>query len=124
MFRKQAKPRRLTPSELESLKQFANCEITLDKLLGRITGTKIDFGSAARTLTSHYVVPEPGIQIGLGHIRKAKEKLPSNDLTNWATMILLNDAYVWEGADEDEVADKLHELSLPQIFSSRPKHPE
>jgi len=41
----------------------------------------------------------------------------SNDLMQWATMILLNDAYDWEGPNEDEVAERLHELSMPQIFT-------
>jgi len=102
--------------------QFANCEISLEELLARLHGMiEIDFGPTERRLTSHYLVPIPGIRIELSHIRTAISKnatgeISNEGLKNWATMLLLADAYECEGPDEEKIADKLHELSLPQIF--------
>jgi hypothetical protein len=91
-------------------------------LHGRI---EILFDTDPRSLTSSFLPAEPGIRIELNHIDRAKSKnsagrLSNEDLMLWATMIRLNDAYVWDGPEEDEIVDRLDELSLPQIFLQRP----
>jgi hypothetical protein len=122
VFSKRKEPRQLNPDELKLLAQFANCEISLDELLGCTRGMiEIDFGPSKRSLISHYLLPTPGIRINLIHIENAISKytsreISSDDLKHWATMLLLNEAYEWEGPNEEEIADKLHELSLPQVF--------
>ena len=94
-----------------------------------ITGLngKLDifFDTDVRSLKLSLLPTEPGIRIELNHIARAKSKNLAGELSNealmhWATMILLNDAYVWDGPDEAEIVDRLDELSLPQIFLKRP----
>jgi hypothetical protein len=43
--------------------------------------------------------------------------LSERELVRWATMLLLNDAYVWgsENGGEEEIADALNDLSLRGI---------
>jgi hypothetical protein len=94
----------------------------LEGLRGRI---QINFDSDVRGLKSNFLPAEPGIRIGLSHIDRAKSKNSAGDLSNedlmqWATVILLNDAYVWDGSEGDAVSDRLSDLSLPQIFLKRP----
>ncbi|HTU49754.1 MAG TPA: hypothetical protein VMF56_04120 [Acidobacteriaceae bacterium] len=77
---------------------------------------KLEFGSEKRTLTSYFLVSEPGIRIEKEHIRRAMEKrrtgeISDDELYRWAIMVLLNDAYLWEGLDEDEIVDALHNLA-------------
>ena len=126
-FLSRSKPRQPNSKERDLLIRFANCELSLAQLIeGLRSRIEINFGSAVRGLKSNFLPAEPGIRIGLNHIDRAKSKnaageLSNEDLIHWATMILLNDAYVWDGPEEDEVADKLHELSMPQFFL---KHPD
>jgi hypothetical protein len=62
-------------------------------------------------------MPEPGIVITREHIANALERkrfglITERDLVVWATVLLLNDAYVWDAADEDLIADWLNDISL------------
>ena len=129
MFFRKKKPRHLTPDERHALVQFACCEINLESLIARLGGLiEIHFEPKERRLTSHFLTPIPGIQIDVGHIQNAisrarHHEISSTDLQNWATMILLNDAYEWEGPDADKIADRLNKLSMPLIFLPPSKAP-
>jgi hypothetical protein len=75
-----------------------------------------DFRDQERKLTTRYGTPRPGVRIESKHIRAAMDKhalgqISTEQLADWATMLLLNDAYDWEGPDEDEIADLLNDLS-------------
>jgi len=126
LFSRNKKARQPNTRERNLLTQFANCEISLAELIAGLSGMiEIDFGVTERRLKSHFQAAEPGIRIDLSEIEKAKSKNSTGELSNeglkdWATMILLNDAYLWEGPDEEEIANRLHELSLPQIFLKTP----
>jgi hypothetical protein len=37
--------------------------------------------------------------------------MTTEQLADWVTMLLLNDAYQWDGKDKDEIAELLHEVS-------------
>ena len=134
--------RHLTEDERETLAQFARLEISLQELKNRLAGMlEIDFRHvevpgieetsrftteqviepqqpmAERKLTSYFLLPQPGIRIEKWHIKNAldkhsREEITDNELGDWATMLLLNEAYDWEGPDEDEIAEMLNELSL------------
>jgi hypothetical protein len=112
----------MNPNEREQLARFANCQIGLHELAASLRGMiEIDFGPSVRSVTSHFLVSEPGIRIEPRHIVNAISKcmsgeISSEELKHWATMIRLNDAYEWVGPDEEEIADRLDELSMPQIF--------
>jgi hypothetical protein len=62
-------------------------------------------------------VPEPGILITREHIQNALERkrfglITESDLVLWATVLLMNDAYALDPADEDLIADWLNDISF------------
>jgi len=70
-----------------------------------------------RTAICHFHLPEPGIVITRAHIANALEKkrmeiISERDLVYWATILLLNDAYVLDPGDEDLIAEWLNDMSL------------
>lgn len=38
--------------------------------------------------------------------------MSTEQLADWATMLLLNDAYDWQGPEEEQIADWLNEISM------------
>jgi hypothetical protein len=96
---KRKQPRQPSSEELALLDQFANCAIGLNELLAGLYGAiEINSDEDVRSLISNFLVAEPGI--------------------------LLCDAYIWDEADGDEIADKLHKLSLPQVFLRPEERPD
>ena len=117
----------LTPNQLEALRKFAMLEIDEKELQRRLAGVfEIHFEplpvAAAgrhqrRTVRGAFRVPEPGIVISREHISNALERkrfglISERDLVHWATIILLNDAYVFDPGDEDLIAEWLNDISL------------
>ncbi|HEY9126524.1 MAG TPA: hypothetical protein VIM62_05315 [Acidobacteriaceae bacterium] len=116
----------LTSEQLEVMRRFALFEASLDELrssLGRLF--EIDFEhkdysggeSWFRTASTGFRVPEPGIVITREHIVNALERkrfdlVTERDLARWATMLLMNDAYSLDPADEDLIADWLNDISF------------
>jgi hypothetical protein len=117
----------LTPNQLEALRQFAWLEIREEELQRRLAGVfEVHFealhASAAgrhqrRAVHGAFRMPEPGIEITREHIsnaleRKRTELITERELVHWATILLLNDAYVLAPGDEDLIADWLNDISL------------
>ena len=112
------KPRPLTRRELAALGKFGRLEITLEDLRQVLEEVlQFDFKGSERRLSSHFLVPSPGVRIEQEHVRRAmdkhaREEISTNQLADWATMLLLNDAYDWEGPDEEKIATWLNEISM------------
>lgn len=110
-------PRQPTNQEREALAQFARLDISLDDLCGRLREMlTIDFGSKERRLTSHFLPAEPGIQVEKQHVQHAldqrtKGMISARQLSDWAAMLIMNDAYDWQSLEEDKI-DQLNELAL------------
>jgi hypothetical protein len=117
----------LTPNQMEALRQFALLEIGEEELNRRLAGVfEIQFetlpAEAAgrhqqRAVRGGFRMPEPGIVIGREHISNALERkrfglISERELVHWATILLLNDAYVLDPGDEDLIADWLNDISL------------
>ncbi|HVU45841.1 MAG TPA: hypothetical protein VHD85_06940 [Terracidiphilus sp.] len=115
----------LTDGQLEALRKFALFEIGVDEMQRSLAGVfefdlepGIPVGfSLFRTAKTHFRVPEPGIVITREHIvnaleRKRFELITERDLVIWATVLLLNDAYVWDPGEEDLIADWLNDISV------------
>ena len=67
----------------------------------------------SRTRGSHRVEVHPG---RYRHIDKqARGEMTTQQLADWATMLLLNGAYRWD--DEDAIAEWLHDISS---FTTKP----
>ena len=120
-------PRQPTPAERELMAGFARMEVSLGELCDQLEGMlTVDFGKGVRRLTSQFLAAEPAIRIELCDIQHARNQnsggtVSDRELSEWAAMLLMNDAYGWEGTDEEEIADSLNQLSTPWLFgSSRP----
>lgn len=117
----------LTEDQLEVMRRFALFEIGLEEMKRSLAGVfEFNFEpkeqaaggiTERRTATGNFPIPEPGIVITREHISNALERkrfdlISERDLVAWATVLLLNDAYVWDPADEDLIAEWLNDISL------------
>ena len=120
-------PPPLTDAQLDVMRRFALLEIGVDEMRQSLAGVfDITFeakeesaGNITQRRTAHnrFPIPEPGIVITREHISNALERkrfglVCERDLVQWATILLLNDAYVFDPGDEDLIADWLNDISL------------
>lgn len=116
----------LTLEQLEVLRRFALFEATPEEVrtsLAGVFGINFEYKEHSkaepwfRTASTGFRVPEPGIVITREHIanaleRKRFELITERDLARWATMLLMNDAYSLDPADEDLIAEWLNDISF------------
>jgi len=117
----------LSEEQLEVLRRYALFEVGLHDMLASLAGAfDIDFednrenesaGTQRRSANNRFPIPEPGIVITREHIsnaleRKRFELVSERDLVYWATVLLLNDAYVFDPGDEDLIAEWLNDISV------------
>ena len=117
----------LTEEQLEVMRRFALLEISVDEMRRALAGVfEVNFApkeeaggvvTQRRTAHNRFPIPEPGITITREHISNALERkrfglITEQDLVQWATILLLNDAYVFDPGDEDLIAEWLNDISL------------
>lgn len=117
----------LTDEQMDVLRRYALFEVGLDEMLRSMEGAfDINFdlkeGSGAsmtqrRSANNRFPIPEPGIVITREHISNALERkrfglISERDMVYWATVLLLNDAYVFDPGDEDLIAEWLNDISF------------
>jgi hypothetical protein len=117
----------LTEAQLEVMRRFALLEIGVEEMRSALAGIfDVHFeakeeadGRVTQRRTAHnrFPIPEPGIVINREHISNALERrrfgiVSERDLVHWATILLLNDAYVFDPGDEDLIAEWLNDISL------------
>jgi len=120
-------PQALTPEQLWVLERFLSLDISLAELRCALEGAfEIEFKQPRRDATglarqtkvmSRFRLPEPGIVITREHVanalnRKRRDEITERDLVQWATVLLLNDAYVLDPGDEDLIAEWLNDISV------------
>ena len=116
------KPHKLTPEELQLFARFIRFEVTRSELLATVRGVfTFDFTPAVRRSECNFAPPAPGVRVTLSDIDNAtafhaQGRISTDDLTQWATLLLHCDAYDWEGPEENEIAGRLNDLSMPQLF--------
>ena len=104
--------------ERKALEQFVRLEISLEELTRALSKVMaLTFAEDERRLATHFALPEPGVRVSMEHIHNAmakhtREETTTKELSEWAAMLLLNEAYDWQGPQEDEIADWLNEISL------------
>ena len=118
---------RLTDEQLDVLRRFASFEAGVAELLGSLAGVfEVEFAPRQqaeagltwrRTAAGHFRMPEPGIVIARSHIsnaldRKREGLISERDLVYWATILMVNDAYVLDPGDEDLIAEWLNDISF------------
>jgi len=112
---------------METLRRYALFEVGLDEMLRTMDGAfdisfdvKEQSGAGVtqrRWANNRFPIPEPGIVITREHISNALERkrfglISEKDLVYWATVLLLNDAYVFDPGDEDLIAEWLNDISF------------
>jgi hypothetical protein len=117
----------LSDEQMEVLRRYALFEVGLDEMVRSLNGAfdisfdgKEQAGAYAtqrRSANNRFPIPEPGIVITREHISNALERkrfglVTERDLVYWATVLLLNDAYVFDPGDEDLIAEWLNDISF------------
>ena len=109
------------PALMALLQDFASCELSLDCLREKIRGV-LGIGDAGRWLNLHSVCPEPEIRITLAHIEKAlgmrrRKVIGEDELVDWATTLLTNNLFFWDGKDARTISEWMTGISLDLIPS-------
>lgn len=117
----------LSDEQLDVLRRYALFEVGMEEMLHSMEGAfdfnfelKEDSASGLtqrRSANNRFPIPEPGIVITREHISNALERkrfglVSERDLVYWATILLLNDAYVFDPGDEDLIAEWLNDISF------------
>src|ERR1035441_6092976 len=103
---------------MEALRRFAALEIDVEALRTALIGVfEFELERSRRSSMTHFRMPEPGIAITRGHLSNALDKkrvgeISERELVYWATILLLNDAYVLDPGDEDLIAEWLNDISM------------
>lgn len=115
----------LTDAQLDVLRRFALFEAGMGELR-RTLSAVYDFDLELQTVggklqrrsaAGRFRLAEPGIVITREHIQNALDRrrfelISERDLAEWATILLMNDAYVLDPADEDLIAEWLNDISV------------
>lgn len=117
----------LTAEQMEALRRFAFFEISEEQLRKALAGVfefsfervprSADAATLRRMATGRFRMPEPGIVITREHIAHALQEkrdghIDEPNLVHWASILLMNDAYVLDPGDEDLIAEWLNDISL------------
>ena len=117
----------LSDEQMDVLRRYALFEVGLEEMLRAMAGAfDISFdgreqtgagSTQRRSANNRFPIPEPGIVITREHISNALERkrfglISERDLVYWATVLLLNDAYVFDPGDEDLIAEWLNDISF------------
>lgn len=117
----------LSEEQLDVMRRFALLEIGVEEMRRSLAGVfEVNFApkeeaggvlTQRRTAHNRFPIPEPGIIITREHISNALERkrfglITEQELVQWATILLLNDAYVFDPGDEDLIAEWLNDISL------------
>ena len=108
----------LTEHQQEILRRFAWLKASVEEVRSAMTGVfEFDLQRGQRAARAFFRMPEPAIAITRAHISNALEQkrlgeISERDLVHWATLLLLNDAYVLDPGDEDLIAEWLNDISL------------
>ncbi len=109
---------RLTARQHEVLKRFVWMDATVEELREAMAGVfEFNLQRGNRGARTGFRMPEPAIAITRKHLanaldRKREGRIAERDLVEWATLLLLNDAYVLDPGDEDLIAEWLNDMSL------------
>lgn len=98
-------------------------ELSLEELCGIVRterGSAFIHNEHFRWVNLNQVCPERKIRITREHVENALEnrrlkQMSEQQLIDWATMTMINDAYYWEREDAEVVGDWVEQLSLDLI---------
>jgi len=109
----------LSEYQLDCLQRFVRFELpieTLGKVLAPLVTFTLDGPATYQTVEYSAGIPKNPVKVTRADIdfaiKKARTgKVTQRQLQQWASMLLLNDAFDWSGEDEDAIADMLADLA-------------
>ncbi len=109
----------LSEYQLDCLQRFVRFELpieTLGKVLAPLVTFTLDGPATHQTVEYSACIPKNPVKVTRADIdfaiKKARTgKVTQRQLQQWASMLLLNDAFDWSGEDEDAIADMLADLA-------------
>lgn len=111
--------KRTQPDLLSALTKFAACDLSVDSLretIRDVTGTY----PTDRWLNLHELCEEPRIRIRRANVGRALEMrrtnvITENELIAWATTLLTNSAFYWDGEDARTISEWIAGISLDLV---------
>ncbi len=107
----------LSPSQIDVLRRYAMLQASVQEVRAALDEAfDPDLVPLGRRARIRYRLPEPGVVITRDHISNALDLkrfglITERGLSDWATILLANDAFVLAPGDEDLIADWLNDLS-------------
>ena len=109
----------LSKYQLDCLRRFLRFELStevLRKVLSPLVTFTLEGPATQQTVTYSAGIPKDPVKVTRADINSAVEKARAGEISQerlqqWASMLLLNDAFDWSGEDEDAISDILADLS-------------
>lgn len=109
----------LSQYQLDCLRRFLRFELPIDvlrKVLAPLVTFTLEGRATQQTVTYSAGIPKDPVKVARADINSAIEKARAGEISQerlqqWASMLLLNDAFDWSGEDEDAISDILADLS-------------
>jgi hypothetical protein len=109
----------LSEHQLDCLQRFVRFELpieTLRKVLAPLITFTLEGPATLQTVEYSAGIPKNPVKVTRADIHSAIERARIGEITQrqlqqWASMLLLNDAFDWSGEDEDAIADMLADLA-------------
>ena|SRR5579862_429044 len=107
-----------SPPLVALLQSFASCELSLAGLREKLGVPGI--ADAGRLLNLYKLCPEAAIRITTAHVEKALslrrgEAISEQELVDWATTLLTNSVFYWDGEDAKTVSEWINGISLDLV---------
>lgn len=108
--------RKPNPTLLSRFQSFASCELSSDCLRETLRGV-VGMGDTERWLNLDKMCSEPMIRITRSHVEKAlamrrTNAISEDELVDWATTLLTNSGFYWDGEDAKTVSEWINGISL------------
>jgi hypothetical protein len=100
----------LSAKQIEALEQFRDLRIGFEELRASVAPLVV-YTMDPYGWRVEYKASLGSVRVEMAQIEAAKAKLQPAALRYWAMVLLLTDAYDWEGEDEDAIADELNRLA-------------
>jgi hypothetical protein len=109
--------RRLNAAEVQALGDYADMKVTFEQMRFALRDAmSIEVDGPKRSLVFFFDNSKPEVVITRRHIERALDMrrarlITEQELSEWASMLLLNDAYDFEAKDEELIVGWLNDLS-------------
>src|SRR4029077_15658850 len=109
----------LSKYQLDCLRRFLRFELSIEvlrKVLSPLVTFTLEGSATQQTVTYSAGIPKDPVKVTRADINSAVRKARAGEISperlqQWASMLLLNDAFDWSGEDEDAISDILADLS-------------